>query len=158
MYILSFNFVYFGNLILSAKYLPIFSLQLLQVPNVKNAERVTCFTQFYILGLRSSHLIYISNDWFSCSLSLLTHKFFTAEIWNKKVYYGYCKGHITIKSPWIKETCKSVTYMYPVSVTGFNRQKYFPLKQCQLVNLSKNCCVLSTSSRDSTISKCLFRF
>ena len=79
-------------------------------------------------------------------------KFFTAEIWKKKVYYGYFKGHVMIiKSPYIKKTYKSVTYLCLVSVMSINKKKYFHLNQSHLVNILKNYCALSASSRNSTI-------
>ena len=78
--------------------------------------------------------------------------------WDLGKKYMNCKDTIIINSSWIKKLFKSVTYLYHVSVICINRQKYFQPNQCHLANLSKNYCVLSTSSRKATIFKCLFRY
>ena len=84
------------------------------IPIVKYTDRVTRFTQFHVLGLSFSQLIYISNDSSPSSLSLLLKS--SLPLKSEKKHYGYCTGHVIIKCPWIKEICKSVTYLYPVSV------------------------------------------
>ena len=64
-------------------------LWLLQVSNVKYAERLTRFTQFHIVGLFFSQLIYIFND-SSSSLSLPLKISLRLKS-EKKVYYDAAK-------------------------------------------------------------------
>ena len=64
-------------------------LWLLQVSNVKYAERLTRFTQVHIVGLCFSHLIYIFND-SSSSLSLTLKNSLRLKS-EKKVYYDAAK-------------------------------------------------------------------
>ena len=61
------------------------------IQNGRYAERVAGFTQFNVLGIRFSHLTYISND-SSCSSLLLwlTQKFFIDES-GKKYLMGTVK-------------------------------------------------------------------
>ena len=62
------------------------------------AERVTKFTQFYMLGIGFSHLNYIYNDSFSSpSISLLLKSYLSLKSGIKKKYLmGTDKDHLTI--------------------------------------------------------------